>query len=320
MTQSMTRDVDEKMFQRRGSVAACTVLMLANALAPAVALADGGDLCHVKADYNCDQVVDGQDLGTLLSSWGNRAPAIDLSGDCEVGGPDLTMILASWGATPEVPELAPIQMEDELVTLCLGDSEIGGMISADLQVNPDRAVFDGWATASMGTDVFGTMTFFNGSVLVTVGGTKLVIDGDNSAEELLVNNMPVEYNVFIHAFESDIALHGLDVDQWNEASQAIIMLSLLHATGPYSQAINSQRVSPIAAGFWCKVSILAAAAIIIVWGTTNCVALTAGCVAGTFVSIGGLLIPCVFLIGLCAGGVFFAVGVTTEALQQFWIP
>jgi hypothetical protein len=50
----------------------------------------------VPADLNGDGVVDGIDLGILLSGWGS-AGAGDLSGDGVVDGIDLGILLSAWG-------------------------------------------------------------------------------------------------------------------------------------------------------------------------------------------------------------------------------
>lgn len=50
------------------------------------------------ADINLDGVVNGQDLGMLLSDWGSQAPAFgDLNGDGAVNGSDLGILLSNWG-------------------------------------------------------------------------------------------------------------------------------------------------------------------------------------------------------------------------------
>ncbi len=46
-------------------------------------------------DLNCDGVVDGLDLGLLLSAWGT--PAGDVTGDGTTNGADLGALLGSWG-------------------------------------------------------------------------------------------------------------------------------------------------------------------------------------------------------------------------------
>ena len=314
----MTRDFDAKMFQRRGSVAACTVLMIANTLAPAVALGDDGDRCHVRADYNCDQVVDGQDLGILLSKWGTRSSAVDLNGDCEIGGGDLGMMLATWGVSFDSPQLEPIQMNQKVVSICIGDSEIAGTISSELEINPDRSVFEGWATVSMGTDVFGTMAFSAGSVMISVGGTRVVIDGDTAHDTMLVNGMPVTVDTFFRNFETDIAEDGFDFERWDEVNQAIVMLALLHNEPAYTRSIQSQQLQPAAPGFWCKAACIAAGAAVVIAIGALCAAGATACVPGTFLTFGGMAIPCTFLLGLCAGGVYVGGELGYELLLMFW--
>ena len=52
-------------------------------------------------DLNSDRVVDGTDLGVLLSQWGGAGSA-DLNADGFVDGVDLGVLLAGWGACPVV--------------------------------------------------------------------------------------------------------------------------------------------------------------------------------------------------------------------------
>jgi subtilisin family serine protease len=49
------------------------------------------------SDFNNDDVVDGIDLGILLSSWGQSNSTADLNGDNLVDGNDLGLLLSSWG-------------------------------------------------------------------------------------------------------------------------------------------------------------------------------------------------------------------------------
>ena len=49
------------------------------------------------ADLNGDGLVNGGDMGLLLSQWGAGGSA-DLDGDGQVGGADMGLLLASWGA------------------------------------------------------------------------------------------------------------------------------------------------------------------------------------------------------------------------------
>lgn len=49
------------------------------------------------ADLNSDGVVNGGDLGILLSAWGGGGAAADLDGDGTINGADLGALLAAWG-------------------------------------------------------------------------------------------------------------------------------------------------------------------------------------------------------------------------------
>ena len=59
--------------------------------------ATDGPACE-PADLDCDGIVNGDDLGRLLTDWGTCGPcAGDLNGDGAVNGDDLGLLLTSWG-------------------------------------------------------------------------------------------------------------------------------------------------------------------------------------------------------------------------------
>jgi len=51
----------------------------------------------IPGDLNGDGVVDGADLGALLTLWGTADPSADLNGDGIVDGADLGILLSNWG-------------------------------------------------------------------------------------------------------------------------------------------------------------------------------------------------------------------------------
>ena len=53
--------------------------------------------CAEDLSEQCDGSVDGQDLGQLLSAWGQTGGRADLNGDGTVDGTDLGALLAKWG-------------------------------------------------------------------------------------------------------------------------------------------------------------------------------------------------------------------------------
>jgi formylglycine-generating enzyme required for sulfatase activity len=77
--------------------------------------ADGvPDACQapcLPADLNNDGLVDGADLGVLLSNWGptdGEAPRPDINGNGIVDGADLGVLLANWGPCGGAPAWATV--------------------------------------------------------------------------------------------------------------------------------------------------------------------------------------------------------------------
>ena len=56
------------------------------------------DDCGIAGDLNGDNVVDGQDLATLLAAWDSDSEIADLDGDGRVSGPDLAILLGAYGS------------------------------------------------------------------------------------------------------------------------------------------------------------------------------------------------------------------------------
>jgi hypothetical protein len=59
----------------------------------------GNTVCDCAGDLNVDGVVNGADLGLMLSSWGlcGSNCSADLNGDAVVNGADLGLLLSAWG-------------------------------------------------------------------------------------------------------------------------------------------------------------------------------------------------------------------------------
>ncbi|MFO0873015.1 MAG: hypothetical protein U0575_03470 [Phycisphaerales bacterium] len=70
------------------------VLGLSCSLAAAGAV-HAGVVCTCPGDFDGNGVIDGADLGVLLSGWGQ--PGTDLTGDGTTNGADLGVLLAAWG-------------------------------------------------------------------------------------------------------------------------------------------------------------------------------------------------------------------------------
>ena len=115
------------------------------------------------ADGNLDGVVDGQDLGGLLSEWGSMG-LWDVTQDGVVDGVDLGELLAAWGQVP---------FSTALVPECLLSAEVGNLVR---EYSFDDGLEDssgsGVAAVSMGGKVTGGAYVFGPGqgLQVAVGG------------------------------------------------------------------------------------------------------------------------------------------------------
>lgn len=75
----------------------------------------GGSTCIGDLDNN--GIVNGADLGLLLSAWGT--PAFDPSGDGNVDGTDLGIVLAAWGSCPAALEWTIVTQLTSTSTIAL---------------------------------------------------------------------------------------------------------------------------------------------------------------------------------------------------------
>jgi len=59
----------------------------------------GNTICDCTGDLTADGIVNGADLGVMLSAWGNCTGgcAADLNRDGVVNGADLGVLLSAWG-------------------------------------------------------------------------------------------------------------------------------------------------------------------------------------------------------------------------------
>ena len=114
--------------------------------------------------------------------------------------------------------------------MCLGAESIIGMISSDLQIDPDQRVLDGWATVNVDGQAFVTITFTGGTATLLAGDTKVVIDGNLDGDQVLVNGEWRTGREVLRGFESNLINAGYEVLDWDEASQTVMALSLLHMT------------------------------------------------------------------------------------------
>ena len=85
------------------------------ALCAALAAASAARAQGCSGDIVADGIVDGADLGTLLSNWGPRTAepnsvASDINGDGQIDGFDLSMLLGNWGpCAASISGIAPAE-------------------------------------------------------------------------------------------------------------------------------------------------------------------------------------------------------------------
>jgi formylglycine-generating enzyme required for sulfatase activity len=84
----------------RVTVAALSIVLGLGAAAPAAAQCPG--------DLNGSGVVDGADLGALLTAWGTQGGSADITGDGIVDGADLGVLLVKWGPCVTTPAWATL--------------------------------------------------------------------------------------------------------------------------------------------------------------------------------------------------------------------
>ena len=84
----------------RVTVAALSIVMGLGAAVPAAAQCPG--------DLNGNGVVDGADLGALLTAWGTQGGSADVTGDGIVNGADLGVLLVKWGPCVTTPAWATL--------------------------------------------------------------------------------------------------------------------------------------------------------------------------------------------------------------------
>lgn len=282
-------------------------------------LAGGGCV----ADLDGNGIVGGGDLAPLLGAWGGRGPA-DLNGDGVVGGADLSILLASWGPCPPAPCDTFVDLSYSSTAVSLGVIGMPGAI----------ATIDGSATVGpFGQDGLLTVTLPNGesvSVELSLGMQKVMVSGTTvdiapfgPAGIVLVNGLPTPIPVLLDGLMADIA-SAMPMASWAPTSKASLAIVALSETPEWQ--CNVQAALALEGGAadsqgqsgWCKFWAYSAATAIAGLAAAGCAALTAGCAAGTVVTIGGVGVPCTVLIGLCAGGAFAGTAAAYEAVLALW--
>ncbi len=303
------------LFQRRGSVAACAVLLVANHLAPFVLAGDGG--CRSQIDLNCDLVVDGQDLSLLLGGWGSNSPGLDFDGDCSVGGGDLAIMLGGWGALPDVPDMSPVSIAKQISGFCLSSGRIEGVVSAEVALQSDELSYDGWASVNLNDNIYVSMEFSENKMQIFVEETTVSVSSADPVNQISVNGQLIPVGEVLDRLYFDVSYAPQSSAEWSGTTQALVGLGLLHSTDQFVRNVQAQREAG-GYGFWCKLYALVLGGLVTTFMTMGCLALAKVCHSVTVITIGGTAFLCADLLALCAGAVFVGGAGAYEFALNYW--
>lgn len=299
---------------RRLGAGLCAISSIAT-ITPAFAACDG--------DLDGDGAVNAADLGIMLGAWGGPggAGSPDLDGDGIVGGADLATLLGAWGPCPaSCGGFAPMAFAAQPVSL--DPVGIPGAVVLDgfIDVTPFGAP-SGSVTVSMPSGVIATIAMAPGMTTITTPGAVLDIVPFAGPGVVLVDGLVTPTTSVLSTFQADLA-SGAPLSAWSATSQATMAMVAISVTDEWGCNVQTARTHPVDGlgeqGFWCKTAAYAGAAAVIVLAGTGCSALTAGCATATTVTIGGMALPCVWVVNLCAGGVFIGSAAVYEGILAFW--
>ncbi len=166
---------------------------------------------------------------------------------------------------------------------------------------------------------------FSGPTMSIATGAIIFEPGDISSPDIfLVDGSPVSAAVVMATFEADFAGGG-SPGSWADTSRAMLAMAAFGAAPDFAHnvrvaaCLDGVRPFPSRApGFWCKAAAIGCGAAITAVLTTGCLVFTAGCAIGDVATFGTITIPCVVLIGLCAGGVFAGGAAAYEICLAYW--
>ena len=293
--------------------------MLANQFVP-VAMA-GDPFCHHPSDFNCDQVVDGEDLAMLLGSWGDSGSGHDLDGDCSIGGGDLAMVLGDWGPVPEHEGIKDVIFEDRFLSLCLGAESIDAVVDGAIHFNPLTYEPDGFVNLTYAEGGYVALQYTSGSVVMMCGETKMLLDTSDE-NVLYVNGETIPVGAILDGLQTDYETHGTNVSAWSDESKIIGTQIIIQGDVDIrDNVIVIQNQAPpqgggSGPGLACKAVCIAAAAHVVMMSAAICAGL---CFLVTPVTVGLATVTCVTLASILCSGLIFAGGQATyELLLTYW--
>ena len=285
-----------------------------------VVFAGGGCL---PTDIDGDDIVTGKDLAVLLGQWGQKGPAssADINNDCSVDGKDLAALLGSWGSSAEPGAFQDMNFENYTVDMCMGRVSHPVTFTGGIMFDQVSGQIFGPVFAEMEGGAYVHLEIQSCQYIAMTDMSKISINGNDPSSTVSVNGMEVQISTVLDKYMEDIE-SGLPPTQWSPSSLCSHAFSSLAESELWGSNVCSAQYSDSNAGFapgcMCKFAAYAAATIIAGLAAAGCFALTGGCAIGTTVTIGGLAIPCVSLVGLCAGGAFAGTAAAYEVTLAAW--
>ncbi len=230
----------------------------------------------------------------------------DLDGDGNVGASDLLKLLVNWG-----PAKCPGGFTDfnfftpTSVVTDFGSGPIVALIDGLLTVS-DQGTVNGSLNISW-ADFPGVKTEIlvkNDAVFIVSDGSTIDLQVGDPSIFVLIDGKPVEAPVVLeNAYNEWLKIP--DPTAWSPTARSVAALTSFARTRVWeTNAQTARSVGAKSEGFWCKLSCFAVGADIAAIIAISCAFLLVGCAGASTITLGGLAVPCAFVISLCVGGVF----------------
>ncbi|MGB1204625.1 MAG: T9SS type A sorting domain-containing protein [Chitinophagales bacterium] len=216
---------------------------------------------------------------------------------------------ANGGTPPYTFNYTPFNCEEiyndmnfnnEVVNLNYGDLNINAVINGGYFISPD-----GWANGGA------MITLENGeSIDVIIEAQNITVVTNGGEEMTTINVFENVMNINGNLIDIDNAMdmllneanNGISLNQYAASSDVLIAYMSLTATNIWADNAQAALCGNNASkSFWCHSASWTGGMAIYALMQAGCAPITAACVGATYVTIGGLAIPCVSLIAFCQG-------------------
>jgi hypothetical protein len=176
--------------------------------------------------------------------------------------------------------------------------------------------------------VYASIEFQGDSTVIFSKMSKLSFSEGDPSGNMYLNGATLPIGDALDDLGNDILYYGIDPVEWEVHCQMMMALTMVHQSDIYIENMIVIQMNENAGGgppggggqpgFFCKAAAIAAGAAITALATAGCLVLSGSCAIGTTVTFGGIAIPCVALIALCAGGVFAGGAAAYELALAYW--